>query len=96
MGAIDSTGLASWDPRGMAVRIYVGDHLTLLYTEYISCVSYGFRFFLIFLLTVYVSHKSPRRGQSHCCSLTRRMDVGESASEISCISVKAPFLNGII
>ena len=37
MGAIDSTGLASWDPRGMAVGIYVGDHLTLLYTEYISC-----------------------------------------------------------
>ena len=28
MGAIDPTGMASWDP--MAVRIYVGDHLALL------------------------------------------------------------------
>ena len=29
-------GMANWDPRGMVGRIYVGDHLTLLTTKYLS------------------------------------------------------------
>ena len=31
------------DPRGMVGRIYVGDHLTLLHTKYLSSGPYGFR-----------------------------------------------------
>ena len=36
-------GVASLEPRGLVSRIYVGDHLTLLYTKYISCGPQGFR-----------------------------------------------------
>ena len=36
-------GLASFEPRGLIGRIYVGDHNTLLHTQYISCGSHGFR-----------------------------------------------------
>ena len=35
--------MASIDPRGLIGRIYVGDHNTLLYTQYISCWPHGFR-----------------------------------------------------
>ena len=35
--------VASLEPRGLVSRIYVGDHLTLLYTKYISCEPQGFR-----------------------------------------------------
>ena len=31
------------DPRGMISRIYVGDHLTLLHTQYISYRPHGFK-----------------------------------------------------
>ena len=31
-------GVANLDPRGKVGRIYVGDHWTLLYIKYISCV----------------------------------------------------------
>ena len=33
------------DPRGMVGRIYVGDHLTLLHTKYLSSDPYGLKFF---------------------------------------------------
>ena len=36
-------GVASFEPRGLTGRIYVGDHYTLLHTQYISCGSLGFR-----------------------------------------------------
>ena len=36
-------GLATLDPRGMVDRIYVGDHLTLLHTKYLSSGPYIFR-----------------------------------------------------
>ena len=36
-------GVASLDPRGLIGRIYVGDHLTLLHTKYISRGPHGFR-----------------------------------------------------
>ena len=35
--------VASLEPRGLVSRIYVGDHLTLLYTKYISCGPKGFK-----------------------------------------------------
>ena len=35
--------MANLDPRGMVGRIYVGDHLTLLRTKYLSSEPYGFR-----------------------------------------------------
>ena len=44
-------GVASSEPRGLIGRIYVGDHYTLLHTQYISCGPHGFReedFFLKF------------------------------------------------
>ena len=44
MGAIDSQGLASLDPRGFIGRIYVGDHYSLLHTKYIICGPHGFSF----------------------------------------------------
>ena len=31
------------EPRGLIGRIYVGDHYTLLHTQYISCGPHGFR-----------------------------------------------------
>ena len=43
MGANEPWGMAILDPRGMTGRIYVGDHLTLLHTKYLSSESYGFR-----------------------------------------------------
>ena len=36
-------GVASLEPRGLIGRIYVGDHYTLLHTQYISGGLYGFR-----------------------------------------------------
>ena len=50
MGANDPRGLASLDPRGVIGSIYVGDHQTLLHTNYISSEPHGFREedFLIF------------------------------------------------
>ena len=42
MGANDPWGVANLDPRGMVGRIYVGDHLTLLHTKYISSGPHGF------------------------------------------------------
>ena len=40
-----SKGLSktSFKPKGLTGRIYVGDHLTVLFTEYISCGPDGFR-----------------------------------------------------
>ena len=35
--------MTSLEPRGLTGRIYVGDHLTLLHTKYISCGPHGFR-----------------------------------------------------
>ena len=43
MGANDTKGMASLDPRGLIGRIYVGDHKTLLHTKYISSGPHGFR-----------------------------------------------------
>ena len=43
MGANEPRGVANLDPRGMVGRIYVGDHLTLLHTKYLSSEPYGFR-----------------------------------------------------
>ena len=51
MGDNEPQGVANLDPRGMVGRIYVGDHLTLLHTKYLSSGPYGFReeeFFLSF------------------------------------------------
>ena len=51
MGANDTRGDASLDPRGLIGRMYVGDHLTLLHTKYVSCGPHGFReedFFKVF------------------------------------------------
>ena len=36
MGANEPRGVVNFDPRGMVGRIYVGDHLTLLHTKYLS------------------------------------------------------------
>ena len=43
MGANEPWGLASLDPKGMIGRIYVGDHLMLLHTKYLSSGPYDFR-----------------------------------------------------
>ena len=43
MGDNDPRGVASLGPRGLMGRIYVGDHLTLLHTKYVSCGPHGFR-----------------------------------------------------
>ena len=43
MGANKLRGVASLDPRGLVARIYVGDHLTLLHTKYISSGPHCFR-----------------------------------------------------
>ena len=43
MGANDLWGMASLGPRGLLGRIYVGDHYTLLHTQYISCGPHDFR-----------------------------------------------------
>ena len=36
-------GVAILEPRGLIGRIYVGDHYTLLHTQYISYGPHGFR-----------------------------------------------------
>ena len=36
MGANEPQGVANLDPRGMVGRFYVGDHLMLLHTKYLS------------------------------------------------------------
>ena len=42
MGANDTWGMANLDPKGMVGRIYVGDYLSLLHTEYLSSGPSGF------------------------------------------------------
>ena len=42
MGANEPQGVANLDPRGMVGRIYVGDHLLLVHTKYLSSGPYGF------------------------------------------------------
>ena len=42
MGANEPQGVANFDPRSMVGRIYVGDHLSLLNTKYLSSGPYGF------------------------------------------------------
>ena len=42
-GANEPRGVTNLDPRGMVGRIYVGDHLKLLHTKYLSSGPYGFR-----------------------------------------------------
>ena len=36
IGANEPRGMANLDPRGIVGRIYVGDHLMLLHTKYLS------------------------------------------------------------
>ena len=43
MEANDPQGMANLDTRGIAGKIYVGDHKTLLYTKYICCDPHGYR-----------------------------------------------------
>ena len=43
MGDNEHRGVANLDPSGMIGRIYVGDHLMLLHTKYLSSGPYGFR-----------------------------------------------------
>ena len=43
MGDNEHRGVANSNPRGMIGRIYVGDHLILLHTKYLSSGPYGFR-----------------------------------------------------
>ena len=43
MGAKEPPDVANLDPRGLIGRIYVGDHLTLLHTKYLSFGPCGFR-----------------------------------------------------
>ena len=43
VGANDPWGMTNLDPRGLIGRIYVGDHLTLLHTNYLSCGPHSFR-----------------------------------------------------
>ena len=43
MGANKPRGVANLDPGSKVGRIYVGDHLTLLYTYYLSSEAYDFR-----------------------------------------------------
>ena len=42
MGAIDPQGVASFDPRDLIGRTYIGYHETLQHTKYISCGPHGF------------------------------------------------------
>ena len=46
--ANDIWGVINLDLRGMVGNIYVGDHLTMQYTKYISCRPHGLREFLKF------------------------------------------------
>ena len=43
MGANEPRGVTNLDSRGMIGRIYVGDHVTLLHTKYLSSGYYGLR-----------------------------------------------------
>ena len=43
MGANEPRDMANLDLRGMVGRIFIGDHLMLLHTKYLSSGSYGFR-----------------------------------------------------
>ena len=43
MGGNEPRGVAKLDPKSMVGRIYVGDHLMLLNTKYLSSGLYGFR-----------------------------------------------------
>ena len=43
MRANEPREMSNLDPRGMVSSIYVGDHLTLLHTKYLSSGSHGFR-----------------------------------------------------
>ena len=43
MGANEPQDVASLNPRGIVGRIYVGDHLTLLHTKYLTSGPYGWR-----------------------------------------------------
>ena len=43
MGANEPRDGANLDPRSMVGKIYVGDHLTLRHTKYLSSEPYGFR-----------------------------------------------------
>ena len=63
MRANEPQGVANLDPRGMVSRIYVGDHLTLLQTKYLSSEPYGFReedFFMFFPIISLWELMSPR------------------------------------
>ena len=42
MGANEPRGVANLHPKGMVGSIYVGDHLLLLHTKYLSLGPYGF------------------------------------------------------
>ena len=42
MEAKDPEGLANLELRGIVGMIYVGDHQTLVYTNFTSCVPYGY------------------------------------------------------
>ena len=42
MGGTEPQDVANLDPRGMVGRIYVGDHLSLLHTKYLSSGPYSF------------------------------------------------------
>ena len=58
--------VASLEPRGLVSRIYVGDHLTLLYTKYISCGPQCFReedFLSFFHYKSMGANDSPGRSQ---------------------------------
>ena len=43
MGANEPQGVANLDPRVMVGRIYVGNHLMLQHTKYLSSGPYGIR-----------------------------------------------------
>ena len=43
MGDNEHRGVANLDPRGLIGRIYVGDHLILFHTIYLSSGPCGFR-----------------------------------------------------
>ena len=43
MGANEPWGMANLDPMGIVGMIYVGDHVLLLHTKYLSSEPYDFR-----------------------------------------------------
>ena len=49
MRANEPRGVANLDPRGMVGRIYLGGHLTLLHTKYLSSGPHGFGEEVVFL-----------------------------------------------